>query len=996
MSGLSDSEIEERIQEYRHKTDWDQLKRNANITSEAVRDLAESLVKERQMGEYELTTLYRLCQNTDASSIQNKEERIDNLDIPEEDKKQIKDLLDSKMGSVGKGVRSLDPKGHDEEVLDLIETLVNSDDRSEIDSAIDEFASLEISGIQSGKISPIFYYLHPEKYPINNTSSREGMEEIFGKEISRQLSDYVDEVEKYKEVKEKSDFAKNYRELDFFLFKGREQQTEIDEDQDQDLYLIKIGDHWRDEFEKTVESPVYAEDRRGSPPPEFGDIEGERIWGTEGGENTFDDMDPDDYLLFYYDDMFFATGKVGRKKKSRDLGDFIWDNEASKYVYTVKDFRHIEIPEDYLWDLLNYKESYYLRAAMNSISDDRMESLFEEYSSIEALIDEYSKSGTGTSYYWVNQTRGVEVEEEFLRAKADNEPSHDLTVLDKGDIIFHYKDQNIIGHSEVVSDARVEEEGNGDYYFVDVDFHRYDEKPSLDQVKDYLMREEVRLDEYYPLNRFGGVNRGYLFSLSDQAGKWLMGGEWGQTQYFWINAEGDWVENQELSFYTSITDKENPRKDEEAFNRAKKGDKVVIFRVSTERKIVGLGTVVEGLHKEKPEDKEDEVPGITIKSDETVDGPSWERISNDSELQDSRVVESNNYGAVLMGLDQEEYDRLVELTKLQIDRIPDNIEVETTELHFPGNKEDEILDQVTTALENGNHVLLVGPPGTGKSKLAKTVCESIENIDYNFVTANSDWSTFDTVGGYHPEKDENLRFKPGVFLDSFKDENGHPQNEWLVIDEINRADIDKAFGSLFSVLAGDDVTLSFTDESDENIQIVSNGDIIQGKEDNIYYVPDDWRMISTMNTLDKTSLYEMSYAFMRRWAFVSVPVPDIPGDNEEAGELVGEYVDVWRDGDTGGTDIDRNREIADIWRIVNKHREIGPAIVEDIYEHVKNSPNPDYASAISMYVIPQLEGLREADLREFVSGLEDSEADINVDRVRDFMEDYFQIDISRN
>jgi hypothetical protein len=127
---------------------------------------------------------------------------------------------------------------------------------------------------------------------------------------------------------------------------------------------------------------------------------------------------------------------------------------------------------------------------------------------------------------------------------------------------------------------------------------------------------------------------------------------------------------------------------------------------------------------------------------------------------------------------------------------------------------------------------------------------------------------------------------------------------------------------------------------------------------------------------------------MRRWAFVSVPVPDIKNRDNPA-ELVEEYVEIWKD---DGNE-DRYDEIAELWGIINEHRKIGPAIVEDIYEHVEK--NPDYASAISMYVIPQLEGLREDEISGFVDSLEEADTEIDVDRVQSFVEDYFQIDLDR-
>jgi 5-methylcytosine-specific restriction protein B len=40
-------------------------------------------------------------------------------------------------------------------------------------------------------------------------------------------------------------------------------------------------------------------------------------------------------------------------------------------------------------------------------------------------------------------------------------------------------------------------------------------------------------------------------------------------------------------------------------------------------------------------------------------------------------------------------------------------------------------------------------------------------------------------------------------------------------------------------------------------------------------LPKDWRLIATMNTFDKASLFQLSYAFMRRFAFIEVPIPEV-------------------------------------------------------------------------------------------------------------------------
>lgn len=199
-------------------------------------------------------------------------------------------------------------------------------------------------------------------------------------------------------------------------------------------------------------------------------------------------------------------------------------------------------------------------------------------------------------------------------------------------------------------------------------------------------------------------------------------------------------------------------------------------------------------------------------------------------------------------------------------------------LTFPD--QDVLVRRCVSALLAG-HLVLQGPPGSGKTSLARVLTYAF-HMELKVCTATSEWSPFHVMGGLRPNVDGGLEAVLGevpsaalACAQTIRDLEGgagqSPDDDeaavgtWLLIDEFNRADIDKAIGSLYTLLSSTEpahlqrTPLDLWFETDEARKRL--------------WVPSRFRIIGTMNDLDTSYVSAMSQGLRRRFQFITVGIP---------------------------------------------------------------------------------------------------------------------------
>ncbi len=156
-------------------------------------------------------------------------------------------------------------------------------------------------------------------------------------------------------------------------------------------------------------------------------------------------------------------------------------------------------------------------------------------------------------------------------------------------------------------------------------------------------------------------------------------------------------------------------------------------------------------------------------------------------------------------------------------------------------------------------VILYGPPGTSKTRLARMVAARLAENDQarvKFVQFHPSYGYEDFIEGIVPQEvDGQVTFtlESKVFKQFSEEARDAPAMRFvLLIDEINRADLSKVMGELFTCL----------EYRGESVRLLYSRDPFQ--------IPFNLYILGTMNTLDR-STFDIDYALRRRFYFYEVP-----------------------------------------------------------------------------------------------------------------------------
>lgn len=179
------------------------------------------------------------------------------------------------------------------------------------------------------------------------------------------------------------------------------------------------------------------------------------------------------------------------------------------------------------------------------------------------------------------------------------------------------------------------------------------------------------------------------------------------------------------------------------------------------------------------------------------------------------------------------------------------------------------VELVVAALDAGRHVLLEGPPGTGKSTLLRAVAEGL-GIGFVFIEGNAELTPARLVGHFDPARVLSEGYEASVFVDGPL-VTALREGSLLYVEEINRIP-EETLNVLITVM------------SEGELNVPRLGRIAAA---------DGFRLVAAMNPFDAVGTARISGAVYDRVCRVSVGYQSAQTEREITRRQVGDVPEEW-------------------------------------------------------------------------------------------------------